>query len=465
LSWARHRHAPVYLTGLSFVEAIIFPVMPEVMLAPMCVAKPKSGFWFATLSLAGSMAGAMVGYALGHYAFEALKPLFAALGMLHGIESGNRRRAGKDGRVAVAVFMFLVLGGFMPIPMKVFTWARASSACPLLHTSEHAHRARQAGLSSRRGNPHRRRARGADVATLHRADRLDCDGVAGCAGGLGDLEGPTGRMTNIRRIAFLALATVAMAACTSTVVRRTSTSPVAPRVSTPKYGASAQVQRGDTLYGIAFRNGIDVRDLAAWNGISAPYTIYPARACACIHATVLRRRQSGLAPTRRGRRPPAAPSRPTAGTAKPVRPVDDVTRCRHAGVATSRCASERHQLALARRGRAAQPFRRGEPTKQGIDITGEGGAPVTAAADGVVVYSGSGLVGYGELIIIKHNDAWLSGLRPQPGSHGQRRRDRQGGPTSRGDGPHRRRDMSFRDRTTARPVDPPDVPAQTLYDN
>ena len=104
LGWARHRHAPAYLTGLSFVEAIIFPVMPEVMLAPMCVAKPKSGFWFATLSLAGSMAGALVGYALGHYAFEALKPVFASL----------------------------VLGGFMPIPMKVFTWASGIVGVPLL---------------------------------------------------------------------------------------------------------------------------------------------------------------------------------------------------------------------------------------------------------------------------------------------------------------------------------------------
>jgi lipoprotein NlpD len=53
-------------------------------------------------------------------------------------------------------------------------------------------------------------------------------------------------------------------------------------------------------------------------------------------------------------------------------------------------------------------FVAGEPTRQGIDIGGESGAPVKAAGDGVVVYSGSGLVGYGELIIIKHNDAWLS---------------------------------------------------------
>ena len=50
----------------------------------------------------------------------------------------------------------------------------------------------------------------------------------------------------------------------------------------------------------------------------------------------------------------------------------------------------------------------GDPTKQGIDIAGNAGQPVRAAADGVVVYSGSGLVGYGELIIVKHNEQWLS---------------------------------------------------------
>lgn len=132
LGWARHRHAPAYLTGLSFIEAIIFPVMPEVMLAPMCVAKPRSGFWFATLSLVGSMAGAVVGYALGHYAFEALKPLFASLGMLHGIESGISVVQAKMAESPWAVFTFLVLGGFMPIPMKVFTWASGIVGVPML---------------------------------------------------------------------------------------------------------------------------------------------------------------------------------------------------------------------------------------------------------------------------------------------------------------------------------------------
>ncbi len=132
MSWARHRHAPAYLTGLSFIEAIIFPVMPEVMLAPMCVAQPKRGMWFATLSLFGSMIGALVGYALGHYAFEALKPVFAAMGMLTSIESGIAVVQAKMAESPWAVFTFLVLGGFMPIPMKVFTWASGIVGVPML---------------------------------------------------------------------------------------------------------------------------------------------------------------------------------------------------------------------------------------------------------------------------------------------------------------------------------------------
>ena len=132
IALARHPRAPAYLVFLSFIEAIIVPIMPEVMLVPMCVAKPRRAFWFATLSLAGSMVGALVGYFRGHYAFEALKPMFAAIGMLHGIESGIAIVQAKMAESPWAVFTFLVLGGFMPIPMKVFTWASGIVGVPML---------------------------------------------------------------------------------------------------------------------------------------------------------------------------------------------------------------------------------------------------------------------------------------------------------------------------------------------
>jgi len=130
IAWSRHPRAPTFLTGLSFVEAIIFPVPPEVMLAPMSLAQPKRALWFATLSLIGSIAGAVVGYLLGHYAFELMRPLFEWLGMMHGIESGIDTIKAKMAESPWAVFWLLVAGGFAPIPMKVFTWASGVVGVP-----------------------------------------------------------------------------------------------------------------------------------------------------------------------------------------------------------------------------------------------------------------------------------------------------------------------------------------------
>ncbi len=130
IAWSRHPRAPAFLTGLSFVEAIIFPVPPEVMLAPMSLSQPKRALWFATLSLMGSICGAVVGYLLGHYAFEIMRPLFESLGMMHGIQSGIDTIKAKMIESPWAVFWLLVAGGFAPIPMKVFTWASGVVGVP-----------------------------------------------------------------------------------------------------------------------------------------------------------------------------------------------------------------------------------------------------------------------------------------------------------------------------------------------
>ncbi len=226
-------------------------------------------------------------------------------------------------------------------------------------------------------------------------------------------------MTHRNRIALLAIAIFALGACTSTVVRRTgpgTSGKVASsaRTSTPRYGATAKVQRGDTLYGIAFRNGIDVRDLAAWNGIGAPYVIYPGQ--------VLRlypRDGSGPRTTRPSESTPSAPVTARTEPATPARPPATATttpKPAATGPATAPVARPPVAAAPASDirwrwpadGQLLNRFVAGEPTRQGIDITANAGTPVHAAADGVVVYSGSGLVGYGELVIIKHDDAWLS---------------------------------------------------------
>lgn len=132
LGWARHRRAPALLTALSFAEAVVFPVPPEVMLAPMCLSQPRRGFWFATLSLAGSLVGAVVGYMLGYFAYELIKPLFAALGWIDKIEAQVTHLREIAAQSPWKVFWLLVVAGFTPIPLKFFTWASGIVGVPLL---------------------------------------------------------------------------------------------------------------------------------------------------------------------------------------------------------------------------------------------------------------------------------------------------------------------------------------------
>jgi membrane protein YqaA with SNARE-associated domain len=132
LRWSAHPQAPRFLTGLSFIEAIFFPVPPEVMLAPMSLAQPKRALWFATLSLAGSLAGAVVGYALGHFAYAAVQPLIDALGWRHAIDEQVNHLRQVVAESPWKAFWLLVLAGFTPIPLKIFTWASGIVGVPLL---------------------------------------------------------------------------------------------------------------------------------------------------------------------------------------------------------------------------------------------------------------------------------------------------------------------------------------------
>lgn len=189
----------------------------------------------------------------------------------------------------------------------------------------------------------------------------------------------------MRAMAWLVLLLI-LAACSASVVRETSPGAVRPP-STSQPGVNVTVQRGDTLFAIAARNGVEFRDLAAWNRIGPPYIIYPGQS--------LRLYPSGASASSR---PPAAtPSRPTPP--KPPTPAPAKPAIPASSGFTWRWPAE---------GQVIGRFVAGDATKQGVDIGGTSGQPVRAAADGVVVYSGAGLVGYGELVIIKHSEAWLS---------------------------------------------------------
>lgn len=132
IEWAAKPRADVGLALLSFVEAFIFPVAPEIMLAPMTLARPRRWWQFASISLASSLVGSLVGYALGHYAFDALKPLLAQIGWLPHLESLVHTLGADAQQHPWKAFWLLVAAGFVPIPMKVASWACGIVGMPLL---------------------------------------------------------------------------------------------------------------------------------------------------------------------------------------------------------------------------------------------------------------------------------------------------------------------------------------------
>ncbi|HXP01723.1 MAG TPA: DedA family protein [Luteibacter sp.] len=131
--WARHRHAVRYLAGLSFVEAFIFPVMPEIMLAPMMLAEPRKAFRFANWSLLFSLLGSLVGYSLGHFAFEALKPLLDSMHLLAPIQKGVANLQQDMQAHSLGLYIVLAMAALQPVvPMKFVTWASGIVGVPVL---------------------------------------------------------------------------------------------------------------------------------------------------------------------------------------------------------------------------------------------------------------------------------------------------------------------------------------------
>ena len=227
------------------------------------------------------------------------------------------------------------------------------------------------------------------------------------------MEQLTRRMINtfhpspsVARAASVALiSAVLLAACARTTVIRETAAP-----STAKPGVAVVVERGDTLYRIAQANGVHARDLAVWNGIPAPYTIYPGQRLKLYpgSAVATTRRSSPSRSAGSGRKPAAPASAPKRTATVPAKPATPPAVAAKPAVPAATPVVSNVTWRWPADGALISRYVAGEPTKQGIGIAGSSGAPVRAAGDGVVVYSGSGLVGYGELVIIKHNDEWLS---------------------------------------------------------
>lgn len=152
---------------------------------------------------------------------------------------------------------------------------------------------------------------------------------------------------------------------------------------------SHRVQAGETLYSIAWRYGRDYRELARANGIKKPYLLRPGQKISLAVAT-------GKSPA--SRKVASSAGKQTSSKDVPVRAKPKPKAKTVAGPIHWRWPAK---------GKLIGRYSRWG-TNKGIDIQAKSGAPVLAAADGVVVYAGSGLIGYGNLVIIKHSATYLS---------------------------------------------------------
>ncbi len=205
----------------------------------------------------------------------------------------------------------------------------------------------------------------------------------------------------------------------------------APRtIPIPRSGIYV-VKRGDTLYSIAWRFGLDLNTLARNNGIGAPYTIYPDQRI-------------------RLRGPAVAATRPRT-EAKPVRPSP-----RKPAPAASPAQKTPASALSWQWPAASRVVREFGGASKGLDFEMTPGAAVNAAATGEVVYAGSGLGGYERLVIVKHNDSYLSAYslnQPFTVREGQRVN---GGQriASIGQGSTKMRTLHFEIRRDGNPVSP-----------
>lgn len=223
------------------------------------------------------------------------------------------------------------------------------------------------------------------------------------------------------------------------------------------------VRPGDTLYSVAFSNDLDFHDVARWNHLQPPYTVYPGE--------TLRLTPPPGEATVAESAPPSSVSRPASS--EPVHnsataPKTSATAASHRGSATASSGSVAARSANGEHAPATHitwqwPVK-GAIIKmsdspiapKGIDIAGHVGEPVRATAAGKVVYSGDGLKGYGRLIIVKHNQHYLSAygdnskLEVREGDHVE-----QGQVIARmGLGPGRRPMLHFEIRRDGKPLNP-----------
>ncbi|MFN2427842.1 MAG: YqaA family protein, partial [Candidatus Binatia bacterium] len=120
LHLSAHRHAERYLAGVSFAESSFFPIPPDVLLAPMALARPARWWKLALITTIASVLGGIFGYVIGYTALQAVTPL------LHRFDYWHHFETARDWFARYG-FWAIFVAGFTPIPYKVFTIAAGAA--------------------------------------------------------------------------------------------------------------------------------------------------------------------------------------------------------------------------------------------------------------------------------------------------------------------------------------------------
>ena len=179
----------------------------------------------------------------------------------------------------------------------------------------------------------------------------------------------------------------------------------APSSSTKKSTASkkypndkwVKAEKGDTLYGLSKRYGVSVQRLAQLNQLKKPYLIKPGQ------TIFLKPLNTGAGSSKTAVTKSTAQSGSRKHSHVSSKPAQ-VTRSQEQAVSWPKTVRWQRPA----KGKIIKKFDRRKNDAKGIDIAGKDGNSIVAAASGKVVYSGNGLISYGNLIIIKHNKTFLS---------------------------------------------------------
>ena len=172
------------------------------------------------------------------------------------------------------------------------------------------------------------------------------------------------------------------------------------------------VLKGETLYSIAWRHGLDYKKVASWNNIRSPYTIYAGQRLRLtapeITSKTYAKKSSSKKQTTSSKKSSTTKKTSSTSTKKKV-------------------TTFKHDWGWPTKGKVIGTYSNKAGGNKGIDIAGNVGQDVFAASSGRVVYSGNGLLGYGNLIIVKHSEQYLSAY-----AHNDKLFVKEGGTVKRG---------------------------------